>query len=183
MNLKQGIHAPESGSIKLNGKIMAEQIGAQIFIDGFGLVSPGDPELAVELAKKAGSVSHDGESIYGAQVVAAIEAYSFIETDIKKIIEESKKFIPKESEIFKLISDIQNWSSGNIDWEQARIKIDEKYGYSKFPMNPHIVPNHALIILSLLFGDDNFQKSLMIANTAGWDTDCNSGNVGCILGI
>ena len=50
-------------------------------------------------------------------------------------------------------------------------------------MNPHIVPNHALIILSLLFGDDNFQKSLMIANTAGWDTDCNSGNVGCILGI
>ncbi len=183
MNLKQGIHAPESGSIKLNGKIMAEQIGAQIFIDGFGLVSPGDPELAVELAKKAGSVSHDGESIYGAQVVAAIEAYSFIETDIRKIIEESKKFIPKESEIFKLISDIQNWSSGNIDWEQARIKIDEKYGYSKFPMNPHIVPNHALIILSLLFGDDNFQKSLMIANTAGWDTDCNSGNVGCILGI
>ena len=33
------------------------------------------------------------------------------------------------------------------------------------------------------FGDDNFQKSLMIVNTAGWDTDCNSGNVGCILGI
>jgi hypothetical protein len=23
----------------------------------------------------------------------------------------------------------------------------------------------------------------MIANTAGWDTDCNSGNVGCLLGI
>ena len=128
LNLKEGIEAPDSGSIKRNGKIIAEQIGAQIFIDGFGLVSPGDPELAVELAKKAGSVSHDGESIYGAQVVAAIEAYSFIETDIKKIIEESKKFIPKESEIFKLISDIQNWSSGNIDWEQARIKIDEKYG-------------------------------------------------------
>jgi hypothetical protein len=24
---------------------------------------------------------------------------------------------------------------------------------------------------------------MMIVNTAGWDTDCNSGNVGCILGI
>ena len=23
----------------------------------------------------------------------------------------------------------------------------------------------------------------MIVNTAGWDTDCNSGNVGCLLGI
>jgi hypothetical protein len=46
-----------------------------------------------------------------------------------------------------------------------------------------MVPNHALIIFSLLYGDDDFQKSLMIVNTSGWDTDCNSGNVGCILGI
>ena len=183
MNLKQGIHAPESGSIAKNGKVIAEQIGAQIFIDGWGMVSPGDPEQAVDLAKRAGSVSHDGESVYGAQVVAAMEAYAFIEKDIKKIIEDSKKFVPNDSTIYKLISDIQDWSSGNLDWEQARSKIEDMYGYSKFPGNCHIVPNHALIILSLLFGDDDFQKSLMIVNTAGWDTDCNSGNVGCILGI
>ena len=183
MNLKQGIHAPESGSIAQNGKVIAEQIGAQIFIDGWGMVSPGDPEQAVDLAKRAGSVSHDGESVYGAQVVAAMEAMAFIEKDIKKIIEESKKFVPTDSSIYRLISDIQDWSSGNLDWEQARSKIEDKYGYSKFPGNCHIVPNHALIILALLFGDDDFQKSLMIVNTAGWDTDCNSGNVGCILGI
>ena len=46
-----------------------------------------------------------------------------------------------------------------------------------------MVPNHALIILALLYGDDDFRKSLMIVNTAGWDTDCNSGNVGAMLGI
>ncbi len=38
-------------------------------------------------------------------------------------------------------------------------------------------------MLGLLYGDDDFQKSLMIANTCGWDTDCNSGNLGCLLGI
>ena len=37
--------------------------------------------------------------------------------------------------------------------------------------------------MALLYGDDDFQRSLMIVNTAGWDTDCNSGNVGCLLGI
>ena len=183
MNLKQGIHAPESGSIAQNGKVIAEQIGAQIFIDGWGMVSPGDPEQAVDLAKRAGSVSHDGESVYGAQVVAAMEAMAFIENDIKKIIEESKKFVPTDSTIYKLISDIQDWSSGNLDWEQARSKIEDKYGYAKYPGNCHIVPNHALIIMALLFGDDDFQKTMMIVNTAGWDTDCNSGNVGCILGV
>ena len=45
-----------------------------------------------------------------------------------------------------------------------------------------MVPNHALIIFALLYGDDDFRKSLMIVNTSGWDTDCNSGNVGAILG-
>jgi ADP-ribosylglycohydrolase len=182
-NLKQGIHAPESGSIKRNGKTIAEQIGAQIFIDGWALVSPGNPEQAVKLAKEAGSVSHDGEAVYGAQVIAAIESLAFIEKDIKKIIEESKRFIPQDSTIHKLISDIQDWSGGNIDWEQAREKIAAKYGYDKYLGNCHMIPNHALIIMSLLFGDDDFQKTLMIVNTAGWDTDCNSGNVGCILGI
>ena len=46
-----------------------------------------------------------------------------------------------------------------------------------------MVPNHGLMIFSLLYGDDDFQRTLMIVNTCGWDTDCNSGNIGCLLGI
>jgi hypothetical protein len=46
-----------------------------------------------------------------------------------------------------------------------------------------VVPNHGLIMLSLLHGDDDFQRTLMIVNTCGWDTDCNAGNVGCLMGI
>ena len=182
-NLKQGIDAPLSGSIEMNGKVIAEQIGAQIFIDGWALVSPGDPEKAAHYAKLAASVSHDGEAIYGAQVVAAIEAMAFVENDIGKLINESKKIIPKDSTIYKLISDLQDWRTSNLGWEQAREKIVENYGYDKFLGNCHMVPNHALIIMSLLYGDNDFQKTMMIVNTAGWDTDCNSGNVGCILGI
>ena len=38
LRLACGVAAPDSGSIELNGRTVAEQIGAQIFIDGFGLV-------------------------------------------------------------------------------------------------------------------------------------------------
>ncbi|MDC0195172.1 ADP-ribosylglycohydrolase family protein [Alphaproteobacteria bacterium] len=95
-NLKSGIEAPASGSIETNGKVVAEQIGAQIFIDGWPMVCPGDPEKAVDLAKKAASVSHDGEAIFGAQVIAALESQAFIERDINKLIEIAKTFIPKK---------------------------------------------------------------------------------------
>ena len=57
MRLKKGIPAPLSGSIELNGKVVAEQIGSQIFIDGWAMVAPGDPILAADLARRAGSVS------------------------------------------------------------------------------------------------------------------------------
>jgi hypothetical protein len=66
---------------------VAEQIGSQIFIDGWAMVAPGDPALAADLARRAGSVSHDGEAIYGAQVLAAMEAQAFVERDLNKLID------------------------------------------------------------------------------------------------
>jgi ADP-ribosylglycohydrolase len=183
LRLKHGIKAPQSGSIALNGKVVAEQIGAQIFIDGWGMAAAGDPELAADFARKAGSVSHDGEAIYGAQVIAAMEAQAFVESDINKLIDTGVSFIPKDSIIYRMIDDIREWHAEFNDWHDARDQIVANYGYDKYGGNCHMVPNHALIIYSLLYGDDDFQKSLMIVNTSGWDTDCNSGNVGCILGI
>ena len=183
LRLKSGIPAPLSGSMATNGRVVAEQIGGQIFIDGWAMVAPGDPELAADLARRAASVSHDGAGIHGAQVVAALEAQAFVERDIGKLLDTAVTFIPKDSIICRLIHDIREWHAGEKDWRRARERIVAHYGYDKYGGNCHMVPNHALIILSLLFGDDDFQKSLMIVNTCGWDTDCNSGNVGCIMGI
>jgi hypothetical protein len=69
------------------------------------------------------------------------------------------------------------------DWRDARQKIEDQYGYDKFPGACHVVPNHALIILALLYSRGDFHQAMTIVNTAGWDTDCNSGNVGCLIGI
>src|SRR5260370_28596562 len=46
LRLKARIPAPASGAIATNGKTVAEQIGAQIFIDGWALVAPGHRNLA-----------------------------------------------------------------------------------------------------------------------------------------
>ena len=183
LRLRNGIEAPRSGSIAMNGKVVAEQIGAQIFIDGWAMVAPGDPEFAAELARRAASVSHDGEAIYGAQVIAAMEAQAFVESDIDALIDTGLSFIPRDSVIYRLIGDVRDWHAKEADWRNTRQRIVERYGYDKYGGNCHVVPNHALVMHALLHGEDDFQKSLMIVNTCGWDTDCNSGNLGCLLGI
>ncbi len=183
LRLKRGIPAPESGSIERNGQVVAEQIGAQIFIDGWAMVAPGDPELAADLARRAASVSHDGAAVHGAQVLAAMEAQAFVESDLQRLIDIGLAVIPQDALIARMIHDIRDWHARYPDWRTTRACIDEHYGYHIYGGNCHMVPNHALIHLGLLYGDDDFQKSLMITNTAGWDTDCNSGNVGCLMGI
>jgi ADP-ribosylglycohydrolase len=183
VRLKNGIPAPHSGSIALNGKVVAEQIGAQIFIDGWGMVAPGEPGLAADLARKAASVSHDGEAIHGAQVIAAMEAQAFVEPDIHALLDVGMSVIPRDSLIYRLIADIRAWRKTDDDWRKTRARIEERYGYDKYGGNCHIVPNHAVIILALAYCEDDFQRALMIASTAGWDTDCNCGNVGCLMGI
>ncbi|MHB1293463.1 MAG: ADP-ribosylglycohydrolase family protein [Anaerolineae bacterium] len=183
LRLKAGIPAPRSGSTATNGRVVAEQIGAQIFIDGWAMVCPGDPQRAAELARRAAAVSHDGEAIYGAQVVAAMEAQAFVEPDIAKLIDTGLAVIPTDCTIRRLIEDLRAWRSRFDDWHDCYRQIVSRYGYDKYGGNCHMVPNHALIIMALLYCDDSFQKAMTIVNTAGWDTDCNSGNVGCLMGI
>jgi hypothetical protein len=181
--LRRGMDAPASGSIATNGRIVAEQIGAQIFIDGWAMVAPGDPELAADLARRAASVSHDGEAIYGAQVIAAMESMAFVERDLGRLIDQALRVIPRDSTIARMIGDIRAIRSDEPDWKRGFARMRERYNYERYPGNCHMVPNHGVIILGLLYGDDDLQRTLMIVNTCGWDTDCNSGNAGCLLGI
>ncbi len=181
--LKQGVPAPQSGSMELNTKLIAEQIGAQIFIDGWAMVAPGDPDLAFHLATGAARVSHDGEAVYAAQVLAVMESLAFVESDLNILLGLALSYIPKDSVIYRLITDLRELRQQVDDWHQARAWLERYYGPDKYGGNVHVVPNHGVIILSLLYGANDFLQTLMIANTCGWDTDCNSGNVGCLMGI
>jgi hypothetical protein len=139
--------------------------------------------LAADLARRASSVSHDGEAIYAAQVLAAMQAQAFVESDIQTLLDVGVSFIPKDSVIYRMIADLRTWHAGEPDWQRGREKLASLYNYEIYGGNCHVVPNNGLIILGLLYGDGDFNKSMLVVNTAGWDTDCNSGNLGCLLGI
>jgi len=183
LRLKNGLQAPQTGSAQLNTRVVAEQIGSQIFIDGWGLICPGDPQRAADFARRAASVSHDGEAIYAAQIIAALVAGAFIESDIGALLDQALRTIPTDSLISTLIQTLREWHVQESDWRANRLRLATEFSYERFGGQCPIVPNHGLIILSLLHGGGDFDRSMEIVNTSGWDTDCNSGNVGSILGV
>src|SRR5690606_34961888 len=184
LNLKNGIMAPRSGSITHNGKAVAEQIGGQIFIDVWGLIAPGTPQLAAEYAAKAARVSHDRNGKYGGMFIAACIASAFVEKGIGKIIESGLSVIPKNCEYTRMARDVIHFYHENPDnWRDCFQFVYENYGYDRYPGVCHIIPNSAVIILSLLYSEGNFAKAINICNMCGWDTDCNVANVGTIMGV
>ena len=182
IRLKSGIPAPKSGSIDLNGQSMAEQIGAQIFIDTWAMVNPNDPDRAAAMAREAASVSHDGLAVDAACFLAAMEAMAFEEMDILKLVDMGLQYVQNER-LLNLIYDVINECLKTDDWHSVRDWIACNHGYERYPGNCPMATNHAVVLMALLLGQDDFQESISIATSVGWDTDCNAGNVGCLNGI
>jgi len=182
LNLKNGIDAPESGSHKINGDWIPEQIGAQIFIDGFAMSTPGDPDLAAKNVRAAASVSHDGIALDAAVLLGTMESMAFYEKDKDKLLDRGLSYV-KDKHLLNVVEKLRNECAKTNDWHKVRHWIAKNYGYKHYEGPCHVVPNHLIVLMSFLLGGDDFYRSLTIATSAGWDTDCNAGNVGCLNGI
>ena len=153
LNLKHGVPAPQSGSISQNGKTLAEQIGGQIFIDTWGLVSPGDPDAAARRGAVSASVSHDGEGLEGARFICAAIALAFVMDDIEALVDEAAKYLNSASTYSAVLRAVQAFHREHPDdWRACRQFLEDEWGYDRYPGVCHIIPNAGVCVLSLLYG-------------------------------
>jgi ADP-ribosylglycohydrolase len=183
-NLKNGIPAPKSGSAEVNGIVLAEQIGGQIFVDSWGLLFPNHPKKAADYAETAASVSHDKNGLYGARFIAACISSAFSARTIIEVMEAGLSQIPDDSTYANVVRAVINFHKQEPDnFRQCRQYLEDHWGYDKYPGICHIIPNAGVCVLALLYGNGQFARTIEIATMCGWDTDCNAGNVGTIMGV
>jgi ADP-ribosylglycohydrolase len=184
IHLKNGIQAPQSGSFQQNGQIIAEQIGGQIFIDTWGLVNPCNPKKAADFGEAAASVSHDGEGVLGARFFCAAISKAFETNQIQEIIEAGLSQIPEHSTYTKVARAVLEFHDRHPeDFRACRDMLERDWGYDKYKGVCHIIPNAGVCILSMIYGQGDFSRTVEMATMCGWDTDCNAGNVGTVLGV
>ncbi|MBB6669106.1 ADP-ribosylglycohydrolase family protein [Cohnella nanjingensis] len=184
VNLKNGISAPRSGSIAQNGRVIAEQIGGQIFIDTWGLVNPGNPAKAADFGEAAARVSHDGEGVLGARFFCAAIARAFETSDIRVILDAALAQIPADSLYARVARAVLAFHAEHPDdFRACREMLERDWGYDKYKGVCHIIPNAGVCVLAMIYGQGDFNRTVEIATMCGWDTDCNAGNVGTVLGV
>jgi hypothetical protein len=187
--LRRGIAPPDSGHPEFNRH--ADDIDYQIEADYAGLIAPGMPNLAIELGEKFGRLMNYGDGLYGGQLVGGMYAEAFFEDDMEKIVRAGLKCIPKDSQYAECISDVLAWYKQNPDdWQKTWQLIEEKYqdnpDYRKYScdkgdFNIDAKINGAYIVMGLLYGEGDLDKSIIISTRCGQDSDCNPSNTGGIL--
>jgi ADP-ribosylglycohydrolase len=175
-NLVKGV-SPRSAASHRNP--YREWIGAQIRADIWGYVTPGMPELGAEYAYRDASLSHVKNGMYGEMFVSAMLSAAFVTDDLVEIIETGLSEIPDNSRLSEAVRDVMNWREEYNNWQEVWDRVMEKYGN----YNPvHTINNAAIVILGLLYGGGDFERSISLSVMGGNDTDCNGATAGSIVG-
>ncbi len=188
-NLRKGIAPPDSGHPEFNKH--ADDIDYQIEADFSGLIAPGMPNAVIRLGEVFGRLMNYGDGLYGGQFVGGMYAEAFFNDDPVAIIEAGLKCIPEKSQYAEAIRDVLRWHRENPDdWQKTWQLIDDKYqkkpeyrrfSCSKGDFNIDAKINGAYIIMGLLYGKSDPDKTIIISTRCGQDSDCNPSNAGGVL--
>jgi len=174
----KGYVPPETGSKENNENWGA--IDAQIECELFGVIHPGMGLRAYDMAKWFARVTNDDYAVEAAAFYATTFSYAFFESDVPTLVEMALTKIPKTSLTWEVVSDVVKWHKEYEDWRETRGKIWKKYGQYGWVSSPL---NLASVVMAILYGNGDFDLSLIIANAAGWDNDCNTATTGGLLGL
>ncbi|HNY27520.1 MAG TPA: ADP-ribosylglycohydrolase family protein [Candidatus Sumerlaeota bacterium] len=190
-NLREGIAPPDSGHPKYNKH--ADDIDYQIEADFAGLIAPGMPNQVLALGEVFGRLMNYGDGLYGGEFIGGMYAAAFFEKDIEKVVRAGLACVPEKSQFHECIGDVLKWYKEDPnDWEKTWKRVDEKYqknpAYRKFScdksnlnFNIDAKINAAYIVLGLLYGKGDPDKTIEIACRSGQDSDCNPSSAAGVL--
>ncbi|MDD4869072.1 MAG: ADP-ribosylglycohydrolase family protein [Kiritimatiellae bacterium] len=184
-NLRKGIAPPDSSHPKFNK--CPNDIDYQIEADFSGLIAPGMPNVAVSMGEKFGRLMNYGDGMYAGQFMGGMYAEAFFQSDIIKVIEAGLKCIPAESQYAEMVRDMLAWYKADPDnWEKTWQLCLEKYR-----KNPEYQKasnggidckiNGACVLMGLLYGKGDLDKTIIISCRSGYDSDCNPSSSAGVL--
>ncbi|MHB8864490.1 MAG: ADP-ribosylglycohydrolase family protein [Pirellulaceae bacterium] len=184
-NLRRGIAPPDSGHPQFNK--CPNDIDYQIEADYSGLIAPGMPQVAVDLGERFGRLMNYGDGMYAGQFVGAMYAAAFFESDPVKIIEKALQAIPHDSQYAEMVRDLVAWYRTDPEhWEATWAKCQEKYrGDPTYQQASNggidCKINGAYVLMGLLYGQGDPDKTIVISCRCGMDSDCNPSSAAGVL--
>lgn len=175
-NLRDGLHAPQSGMFGTH----THSDGAAMRAGPIGILCAGDPERAARLARVDAEISHAADGIWAAQMVAASVAMAMVDTPFDQIFQHVLTLTPADSWLrysMNLAYSIVDEAGGDVAnaWMPLHYRLFKSYRATSAE-----AISQAYGCLRLMHG--SFKEGLLLAANFGRDADTIGAVVGCILG-
>jgi len=173
--LKRGIKPPDTGHPRYNK--LWWTIGPQFSSDVYGVLNPGMPNAAGEMARRLGHINGYAEGTDGAVFVAGMISIAFVEKDAHAIVRKAATLIHRDSPYRKCLDMVIAMADSGSGPDQIFRAIDERWGI-EYPATNNAVVNGGFVATGVWFGGGDFQKTIQLAVHAAdfADTDCNAAN-------
>jgi ADP-ribosylglycohydrolase len=146
----------------------------------FGLVCPGRPEQAAELAWRDARVSHTRNGVYAAMFIAALTAAAFHESDLALLVDCALSEIPPRCRLTHAVRQMPALAKPHTDWENCWDALMAEFG----GMAPdHAILSTLVVLMALSYGAGDFTRGLSVAVGSGLSPAANGATVGSILGV
>jgi ADP-ribosylglycohydrolase len=177
-NLQNGFFPPLSGSIK--NERWKDSNGAWIRSEIWACIFPGNPEYACRYAWMDAAADHSGDGIFAELFTTALQSMAFVQSDIRTLITDALAMIPADSRIAQSVRQVCDAFDQGKDWLETRNDVvDSHQDAGWFQASQNI----AFLIIGLLYGRGDFDRTLCHAVNCGDDTDCTAATAGAVMGI
>ena len=196
----QGLVPPATGDPANNPD--SEMIDAQLTTEIFGLFAPGRPDVALEMAYLPIRTTAWENAAWAAEFYVEMHALaSRVDQDLPMrdrifwLADRARLGVPDDSYTAKMFDFVKSRYEAGVPWEQARDEVHVRYqveqadGYDMTSRNLECNGcyasgiNFAASIVSLLYGEGDYQETVKIAVLAGWDSDNPAATWGGLLGF
>lgn len=179
-----------------------EMIDAQLTTEIFGLFAPARPDVALRMAYLPIRTTARDEAALAAEfyvimhsLAAATDPDQSMKERVHWLADEARQHLPDDSYTAKMFDFVKGQYSAGVPWEQARdevylrYQVNQRDGYDITSRNMVCNGcfaagiNFAASIVSLLYGEGDYQETVKIAVLAGWDSDNPAATWGGLLGF
>jgi len=179
-----------------------DMIDAQLTTEIFGLFAPTRPDVALKMAHLPIRTTARENGAWAAEfyvvmysLASRVEQELSAKEQISWMADTARKRIPNNSYTAKMYDFVKRQHALGIRWEQTRDNVYRRYcveqkdGYDIPARNIYANGgfasgiNFASSIISLLYGEGDYQRTVKIAVLCGWDSDNPAATWGGLLGF
>lgn len=182
--MNQGVVPPDTSEAARNLYAWYHVVG-QSNVDAYGLIAPGMPQVACDTALHYVRVAVSEEPLQAAQFWSQLVSIVFFDDSPgENVLRRAMGGVENRSMMADAIADARRLFAENPeDWKVSRQSIHDKwYKQRKWAYNSTPI-NGAVTCLAIMYGKDDFYRTLQYAMAMGYDADTNASTAGTVIGV